>query len=121
MLLGTAKMSAQFYNPYCNPYMYEAQAEAQLRFMENQQLAQMRAQTMAIHMEYMQMLQANTAAAYNNVINFQWTPAFPTVSFDNEESQIRTSEKVSCSTCGGTGRVTREKASYSQRRMVTVR
>lgn len=122
LVLGAAKVSAQFFNPYMpnvSPEMVLSMSNAQLEMMQNAHLAQLRAQTNALYMQNMQMLQARTAAAYNNMMNFQYNPVVPSAPV--QTTTVTTREKVTCSSCGGTGRVTRNKPSYSQKRMVTVR
>ncbi len=127
LVLGATKVSAQFFNPYMpnvSPQMVISMSPAQLEMMQNQHLAQLRAQTNALYMQNMQMMQARTAAAYNNMMNsynnmMNYTPTVPTTP---AQSSTTTSArvKVTCSSCGGSGRVTRSKASYAQKRMVTV-
>lgn len=112
MVLGATKMSAQYYNPMYSSSYSDSQAYIQMLVMQNAQLAQMRAQTAAMQMQYMQQLQANAAAAaYNMMYN-------PFGSSNVSGSVTR--EKVTCSSCNGTRRVTRQKADYVTRRMRTV-
>ena len=112
MVLGATKMSAQYYNPMYSSSYSDSQAYIQMLVMQNAQLAQMRAQTAAMQAQYMQWLQANAAAAANNLM-------YNPFGSSNVSGSV-TREKVTCSSCSGTGRVTRQKADYSTRRMRTV-
>ena len=131
LVLGATKVSAQFFNPFMpniSPQMVLSMSPAQLEMMQNQHLAQIRAQTNALYMQNMQMMQARTAAAYNNMMNsynnmmnFQYTPTVPPTPTPIPTTGD-THEKVTCSSCGGSGRVTRNKAVYGvNARMVTVK
>lgn len=120
LVLGATKVSAQFFNPYMpnvSPQMVISMSPAQLEMMQNQHLAQLRAQTNALYMQNMQMMQARTAAAYNNMMNFQYNLVVPSVPV--QTTTVTTGEKVTCSSCKGTRRVTRKKYDYSLKREVT--
>lgn len=123
-VIGMTKVNAQYFNPYfCNPYAAAASANIQQRLAEQAQLAAMRAQTQALYMQTMQMHQARVAAAAYNVANFQFNPAAVPVTMPAPTRTVTTNsrQKVTCGFCGGIGHVTRSKASYSLKRMVTVR
>ena len=122
LVLGAVKVSAQFFfffylTPNISPGMVMSMSPAQLEMAQNAHLAQVRAQTNALYMQTMQMMQARTAAAYNNVMNFQFTPTMPMPVYGNVEvyagnpdgTPIETKRdrpqktRHTCSLCNGTG------------------
>lgn len=90
----------------------------------NNNLQQMRAQTMMMQMQYMNMVNANAAAATYNLMN----NPFGSMSMMTRDGEIISTENVSdyerrettCSSCGGSGKNTRSKPDYSTRTIRTV-
>lgn len=115
LVLSTSKVSAQFYNPYMGQVMWDTMENIQM----NNNLQQMQAQTMMMQMQYMNYLSANAAAATYNLMN----NPFGSMSMMTRDGEIISTENVSdyerrditCSSCGGRGKITRSKPDYSTR------
>lgn len=120
LVFGTSTVSAQFYNPYMGQIMWDTMENIQM----NNNLQQMRAQTMMMQMQYMNYLSANAAAATYNLTN----NPFGSMSMMTRDGEIISTENVSdyerreitCGSCGGSGKVTRSKPDYSTRTIRTV-
>ena len=118
--MGTSKVCAQFYNPYMGQVMWDTMENIQM----NNNLQQMRAQTMMMKMQYMNMVNANAAAATYNLMN----NPFGSMSMMTRDGEIISTENLSdyerreitCGPCGGSGKVTRSKSDYSTRTIRTV-
>lgn len=90
----------------------------------NNNLQQMRAQTMMMQMQYMNMVNANAAAATYNLMN----NPFGSMNMMTREGEVISSDDihdyerrdVTCSSCGGRGKITRSKSDYSTRKIRTV-
>ena len=115
LVIGTSKVCAQFYNPYMGQVMWDTMENIQM----NNNLQQMRAQTMMMQMQYMNYLHANaTAATYNLMTN-----PFGSMSMMTRDGEIITTDnasdyerrEITCGSCGGSGKVTRSKPDYSTR------
>lgn len=124
MVLGSINMSAQFFNPYCNPYMGEVYWNTMENIIMNNNLMQMQAQTNALQVQYMNMVNANAAAAtYNLMTNPFGSSNLVTRHGDvisSDEIQDYERRRIECSTCNGTGKIRREKPNYATRQMITV-
>ena len=115
LVLGTSNVSAQFFNPYMGQVMWDTMENIQM----NNNLQQMRAQTMMMQMQYMNMVNANAAAATYNLMN----NPFGSMSMMTRDGEIISTENASdyerrditCSSCGGRGKITRSKPDYSTR------
>lgn len=111
----TSKVSAQFYNPYMGEVYWNTMQNIQM----NNNLQQMRAQTMMMQMQYMNYLNANAAAATYNLMNNPFAP----MSMVTREGEVISSDEiqdyerrdVTCSSCNGRGKITRSKPDYSTR------
>ena len=120
LVLGTSKVSAQFFNPYMGQVMWDTMENIQMY----NNLQQMRAQTMMMQMQYMNMVNANAAAATYNLMN----NPFGSMSMMTRDGEIISTEnasdyerrEITCGSCGGRGRVTRSKPDYSTRTIRTV-
>jgi len=115
LVLGTSKVSAQFFNPYMGEVYWNTMQNIQ---MDNN-LQQMRAQTMMMQMQYMNYLNANAAAATYNLMNNPFAP----MSMVTREGEVISSDEIqdyerrdiTCTSCGGRGKITRSKPDYSTR------
>ena len=115
LVLGTSKVSAQFFNPYMGEVYWNTMQNIQ---MDNN-LQQMRAQTMMMQMQYMNYLSANAAAATYNLMNNPFAP----MSMVTREGEVISSDEIqdyerrdiTCTSCGGRGKITRSKPDYSTR------
>ena len=111
----TSKVSAQFYNPYMGEVYWNTMQNIQM----NNNLQQMRAQTMMMQMLYMNYLNANAAAATYNLMNNPFAP----MSMVTREGEVISSDEIqdyerrdiTCTSCGGRGKITRSKPDYSTR------
>lgn len=114
-VLGSSKACAQFGNPYMGQVMWNTMENIQM----NNNLQQMRAQTMMMQMQYMNYLGANAAAATYNLMN----NPFGSMSMINGDGEIITTDNVSdyvrmeitCGSCGGSGKIIRSKPDYFTR------
>lgn len=123
LVLGAVKVSAQFFPP-CNftpnisPGMVMSMSPAQLEMAQNAHLAQIQAETNAMQMRTMQMMQERVATAAYNVMNFQFTPTMPMPVYNSVElsgsyrsekdidrPKPSPSSRITCSHCKGTGRM----------------
>ena len=120
LVLGASKVSAQSFNPYMGQVMWNTMENIQM----NNNLQQMRAQTMMMQMQYMNMVNANAAAATYNLMN----NPFGSMSMMTRDCEIITTDnasdyerrEITCGSCGGSGKIIRSKPNYSTRTIRTV-